>query len=173
MKVNLRFTRASQETDGLGLGGEREVYQYDLDVTNPLLLIAECQHDNVCGTTITQGQALPSRPCPIKPTPDAVQWMCTGLHTCGWRGNNPTGGNCPKCQRRPVSPTPEHVRFAPMRIDACVDCPHASTAVIGLETDRNRVVEAFKQALATDADLATEDREIHRWEILWGQTTVG
>ena len=180
-RVNVRFTRASAEVpDGLGLGGDREVFQYDLDIPDPVLLVAECHHDSACGTSVVQGRRLPSRPCPILPLADAAQWMCTGLHACGWRGNNPdkavsTSGMymCPKCKRRAAVSTADHVRFAPMQVDACVDCPHASIPVIGLETDRSRIVDAFAEALNIDVDLTAEDRALHRWEILWGQTTVG
>lgn len=178
MNVHLQFTRASQETEGLGLGGDRDVFAYDLDVPGQLTLIAECHHDAACGTAITQGQVLPSRPCPLKVMGDVPQWMCVAIHDCRWRGDNPLAQTekpvvvCPRCKKRPAVQTPDNERFAQIRVDDCVSCPHAGNAVIGLEEDRAKVVEAFKQALANDADLSPEDRELGRWEILWQTTTV-
>ena len=180
MKVQIQFQRASTEV-AQGLGGDRDVFMYDLDVPDNILLLAECHHARACGTVMPEGHALPSRPCPLKPMSDVPHWMCVAMHDCRWRGNNPASRRnaageetamCPKCQTRNAVPTPDNECFALIQVTGCVGCEHAGNAVIGSDDDRSKVTEAFKKELAADVDLSPEDIDYRRWEILWSQTQV-
>jgi len=161
-----------------GLGGDLNVYQFDLNVPGkPLLTIAECRHDKGSAQTFSQdGQALPTRPCPLKPMSDVPTWMCSSIHNCGWRGNNPIvqaqGHVCRKCQKRPAVQTPPSDSWAQVNVNECVTCKFAGPSIVGTHGDRQRIVDAFRAELLRDPDLGEGERSLDTWEILWDTVRV-
>lgn len=180
MKLSLYATRVHEPAGRTRSATGASVYAFDVMLVDPLVYVADCEHEQAATTFAVQGRRLPLRPCPLLPQAGTLPLMCARTVDCAWRGaeaqETANGLACPQCGARVVA-THARDRLGVVEVTSCPQCQFAGGVSIGTEEDREKVRQAFALQLKGEdfsafPELCSDDRDVRAWEIQWDRTRV-
>lgn len=176
MILSIKATRKSQTMQDMpdSEGGRgTKIYEFEVPFDGPApTVIVDCGSAHAFDLFQVRGDALPHRPCPLRPKgavagPDGppVNWI------------DETGRLKASC----FQPTPDRKLspsdlFVVVGINACNACPKATGGTVGLKNEQDAILAAFHAQLGhedfTGFELDDADRDASKWKIDFSEVEI-